>query len=401
LGRATAVSSSSRVSSGGGGSSGGSSSSSSGAKAADLGSTASMIPGGGSGGGGGGSDFSLILQKLVKPGSMVKKGDELAEFDRQYMLLRLDDYRASVKQQDLDMTVLQANLEVSRKSRQQKITAAKGAVDKAKLDLNTTPVRSEIDSVKLKLALEEAEANLKQVMDQQEFADISEVAAIRIEALDHDRADLELKRATMNADKMVSKASMEGLVVMQNFFSGTEMRQIQQGDQIYPGQFFMQVVDLRSMVVNATVNQADVEMLKIGAKAHVRFDAYPDLELPAHVYSIGAMTKGGGMRAPFVKEIPVKLKIDRLDPRVIPDLSVGVDVIAESDQQAAAIAPLQSIFRDGGGENSQPYVFVQTPSGWQRRDVELGLANAIRVVVRSGLKPGEVIAENRPPVMKQ
>jgi multidrug resistance efflux pump len=237
-------------------------------------------------------------------------------------------------------------------------------------------------------------------LDQRECADTSELAAIRIEELDSERAELELKRATANADKMVTKATLDGLVVMQNFFSGTEMRQIQQGDQLYPGQFFMQIVDLRSMVITATVNQADVETLKIGAKARVRFDAYPDLELPAHVYSIGAVTKPGGMRAQFVKEIPVKLKIDKLDPRVIPDLSVGVDVIVESEQNVASIAPLESIFRDGG-ENSTPYVFVHTPTGWVRREVELGLSNAVRVAVKSGLKAGEVIAQSRPPVMKQ
>ena len=368
------------------------------AVAADLGSTASMLPGGGSGGGGGGggsSDFALILEKLTPGGTMVKKGDVVAEFDRQFMLLRLDDYRASVRQQELDMIKLQTNLEVSRVRRKQNIDSAKAAVEKAKLDLKTTPVRSEIDSERLRLALEEAEARYKQLLEEIQFADESELAAIRKEELDNKRAELELKRAEANADKMVARAAIDGLVVLQNIVRGTDYAQIQPGDQLSPGQFYMQIVDPRSMVVNATVNQVDAEALRLGQKARVRFDAYPDLELPAHVYSIGAMTKTGGMRASFFKEIPVKLRLDALDPRVIPDLSVAVDVIIEKEKDETAIAPLEAVFRDSPEAN--PYVFVKTAEGWERREVTTGLKNNIRVAIRSGLKPGEVVALSRPP----
>jgi len=326
---------------------------------------------------------------------MVKKGDVVAEFDRQFMLLRLDDYRASVRQQELDMIKLQTNLEVSRVRRKQNIDSAKAAVEKAKLDLKTTPVRSEIDSERLRLALEEAEARYKQLLEEIQFADESELAAIRKEELDNKRAELELKRAEANADKMVARAAIDGLVVLQNIVRGTDYAQIQPGDQLSPGQFYMQIVDPRSMVVNATVNQVDAEALRLGQKARVRFDAYPDLELPAHVYSIGAMTKTGGMRASFFKEIPVKLRLDALDPRVIPDLSVAVDVIIEKEKDETAIAPLEAVFRDSPEAN--PYVFVKTAEGWERREVTTGLKNNIRVAIRSGLKPGEVVALSRPP----
>ena len=363
----------------------------------DLGSTASSIPGSSRGSSGGG-DFALILQQLVKPGATVKKGDTIAEFDRQFMLLRLDDYRAAVVQQELDMKKLVANLDVKRKARQQDIDAARGALEKAKLDLRTTPVRSEIDTIRLQLAVEEADAQLKQLQVADPFSEISELSAIRNEELDFKKAQIELRRAEANADKMIAKTPIDGLTVMQNIFRGSEFAQIQQGDQLSPGQFYMQIVDTRSMVINAVVSQMDIDKMKIGSKAHVRFDAYPDLELPAHIYSIGAMTKPGGMRASYVKDVPVKLKLDKLDPRVIPDLSVSVDVIAESEQ-AAAVVPFEGVFRDS--EAAKPFVFVREADGWLRREVELGLANNTRVAVRSGLKPAEVIALNRPPAVQK
>ena len=368
-----------------------STSASSNSAANPLGSTGDALAGAGGGGGGGGGngDFGLVLLKTMKPGSLAKKGDTVAEFDRQYMLTRLDDYLVSVTQTEASVIKLKAEMEVARNTHDQSIASAKAGFEKAKLDLKTTPVLGAIDAERVKLALEEAEAQYKQVLAEVKYFDIGQKAQFRNAELDLKQAKIELKRAQANADRMLMKASIGGLTVMQSTFRGSEMAQIQEGDQLWPGQPFMQIVDTRSMVINATVSQVDVERMRVGLKARVRFDAYPELELPAHVYAIAAITKPGGMRANFVKEVPVRLKLDAIDPRVIPDLSVSIDVIIESQEQAT-VAPLAGIFTDANGKS--PFVYVKTATGWDKRDVELGLSNYIAIAVKSGLKPGEVVA---------
>ncbi|HYP15257.1 MAG TPA: efflux RND transporter periplasmic adaptor subunit, partial [Bryobacteraceae bacterium] len=87
---------------------------------------------------------------------------------------------------------------------------------------------------------------------------------------------------------------------------------------------------------------------------------------------------------------------DKLDPRVIPDLSVSVDVEVESEDKAP-VAPLASVHQDGSSQ--KPYVFVKNGEEWQKREVELGISNNMMVVVRSGLRPGEVVAIARPPIL--
>lgn len=155
-----------------------SSTSSSGSANGGLGSTANNLQGtgfagagggggggggGGRGGGGGGGDFSLVLQNAAKPGSMVRKGQVIAEFDRQYMLNRLDDYRASVSQQEDAVKKLRAELGIARKAYEQKLEGAKADLDKARLDVKTAPVLSAMEAERVKLAAEEAEARYKQV----------------------------------------------------------------------------------------------------------------------------------------------------------------------------------------------------------------------------------------------
>jgi HlyD family secretion protein len=350
---------------------------------------------GGGGGAGGGGEFSLVLQDAVKPGSRVKKGDVVAEFDRQYMLNRLDDYRASVIQLEASIRKMKAELEVSRNAHAQTIENAKAALEKAKLDVKTIPVLGAIEAERTRLAAEEAEARYKQLLAEVKFVEIGYQSQIRNSELEVQQANMELRRAEANADRMLLKAPINGLAVMQTMFRGTEFAQIQPGDQLYPGMMFMQVVDPSSMIINATVNQVDVDNLRIGQKANVRFDAYPDLQVPARVAAIGAMTRAGGQRASYVKDIPVILKIDEMDSRIIPDLSVSIDVVLNSEEQAT-IAPLSSVFKDSPGDT--PHVYVRAGDTWERRDVELGLSNNLSVVVSSGLKPGEVVAQDPPPL---
>ncbi len=357
--------------------------------------------GGGTGGGGfalglsrGGSDFTLTLQKVVPPGTFVKKGDIVAEFDRQYMLTRLDDYRATMDQVEAGMRILEADLEVERKAHQQSIESAKADLEKAQIDLKTVPVQSAIMTERLKLIAEHAEARYKQLLKEVSLKEITYAADRRIAELEREQARNELKRAEANAERLLIRAPIDGIVVMESIFRSGEMARIQAGDQLAPGMLFMRIVDLTSMLVQARANQVDVERIRIGAHARVRFDAFPDLELPARVHAIAPMPVSGGFRAAYVKEVPVVLKLEKLDPRVVPDLSVSADVVLDSEDEAVLV-PLAGVFRDS--PDGQPYVFVQKPGGWERRPVELGLRNHLVAAVRSGLRPGEIVALERPP----
>ncbi|MFN0103291.1 MAG: efflux RND transporter periplasmic adaptor subunit [Bryobacteraceae bacterium] len=373
-----------------------------------LGSTSNSIPGGGSGGsggsggggsrGGGSSDFMMQLQMLAPNGTKIAKGDTVAEFDRQYMLLRLDDQKANVDQSESSMKASVANLEVTRKSYDQQILSAKNLVDKSELDMRTLPVRSDIDAERLRLALEEAKANLKQLNEAARYVDIGERATMKVADLELQASRLEMRRAQANADRMVIKAPIDGLVVVQNMFRSGDFGAIQVGDPIYPGMMFMQVVDPSSMIINASVNQVDVQNLRLGQRAKVRFDAFPGLELPAHLVTIGAITKSAGMRGSFKKEVAVRLRLDRIDPRIIPDLSVSADVVLE-EADAATVVPAEALMSDASvaGAEPKPFVMVRNAAGaWERRDVQVGLISNTHAAIRGGVKAGEVVALEPP-----
>jgi multidrug resistance efflux pump len=282
---------------------------------------------------------------------------------------------------------------VAKKAHDQSVDTSKAAWDKAQLDLQTIPVRSAIEAEDFHLAEQEMAAHYKQVLAENADFDISQQAQLRASQLDRDQSKLELQRAQNNVDRMVMKSPIDGIVVMQTIFRGGDFGQVRQGDQIYPGQVFMTIVDPSSMVLNATINQVDSEVLRVGMKAHVHLDAYPDLVLPATVVAVGAMTTAGGWRANWVREVPIRLKLDQIDSRVIPDLSGSADIELAAEKDVA-VTPLESVFQDA--PEGRPYVFVEASSGFEKREVELGLASNIAVAVRSGVRKGEVVALTRP-----
>lgn len=337
-------------------------------------------------------DFNLVLQKLAPAGGIVRKGDVVAEFDRQLMLLRLDDYKAMADQHDRNLLRLKAFLAVTRAAYEQRVLRAKGTMEKAAEDLKKIPILSEIKQEKARLDYEEARMRYEELRNNAENVMISEGAAIARSEADVRVSQLEYERARRNADRMLVKAPLSGMVVLMTTHRGGENGQIREGDQVGSGQPYMRIVDLRRMVVTASVNQVDAQAVRLGMRARVRFDAYPDLELPAKVTSVGAFAQSGGWRGSYVRGVPIGLKLERTDPLVVPDLSVSADLVLETTENAT-IVPREAVF----GDEDHSYAFVhEADGGWEKRPLEVVMGNATAVAVRGGVNPGDLLAAEVP-----
>ncbi|HWQ52701.1 MAG TPA: efflux RND transporter periplasmic adaptor subunit [Bryobacteraceae bacterium] len=340
-----------------------------------------------------GHEFNLVLQRVVRAGALVKKGDEVAEFDRQYILQRMQDFKASVDQHSRNVTRLKANLMVSRAAYQQLVIRAKGQMEKAALDLKKIPILSANQAEKYRLDYEEASESYKETAGRSNNVEISEGAAVRRAELDYKQTQLEYSRAERHVNTLLVHAPINGMVVMETIRRGGEQSQIQAGDQVGAGQTYMRIVDLSDMIVNANMNQVDAQHVRLGMEARIHFDAYPELELPAQVVAVGAFAVQTGWRGSYVRSVPVRLKLDHTDPRVIPDLSVSADLLVERAEDVT-IVPREAVF----GSEGEHYAFVQAAGGkWDKRPVEVTLENSTAVAVASGVNPGDVLAAEVPP----
>ncbi len=286
------------------------------------------------------SGRDLSLMRAAKPGSFVKKGDVVAEFDAQNLLDHLDDVRDQVEGAENDVKKREAELLVDWTSLQQNLKIAKADWDKAVLDQKAAEVNTEIQREIAKLNADEAEAAYKELQKELQQRKASQAADIRILQITLQRQKIHLNNHLGDLKKFKVIAPMSGLVVMAQTFRGGETHQVQEGDEVRPGMQIMKIVDTSSMQLEAKVSQADATHFRVGQTAEVGLDAFPGLKFKGKVYSIGALATKGMWEQYYIRNIPLNITIDGAgDPRLIPDLSAWAFI--ESRRQQAPSAPGQ------------------------------------------------------------
>jgi HlyD family secretion protein len=335
---------------------------------------------------GGGS--RMVLVRIAHSGTRVHKGDVLAEFDQQDQLKQFRDRQADylgfldkIKKQQADNAIDLAKDQTA-------LQAADDDYQKAKLEMTKNEVVSRIDADRNHLTLEQSEATFKQLGATFDLRERARQAQLHDLEIQRDKAHGQMLYAQTNAQRMVIHSPLEGLVVLTPIWKGGSMGDAQEGDEIWPGSAFMQVVDPSVMQVAARANQVDFPYLRLGQRAEVRLDAYSDLVLKGSIEHLAAIGNTSSL-SQSVHNFNVVFAIEGSDPRLLPDLSAAVDVELERLPDVL-LAPRDAL----GQENGKSYVWVKRGTSFEKRPVTVGQTNDVEAVVTSGLAVGDVVKRN-------
>ncbi len=338
------------------------------------------------------SGRELIILMMVPSGSRVKKNQVIAQIDGQSLKDHVDDVNDQVLGADADIRKRKAEQAVDMENLLQTVRVSKANLDKAQLERKGGETRTVIDQELLKLAEEEAEAQYQQRLKDIDQKKIVHAAELKILEFTRERHVRHRDRHAVDVEKFTIRAAMDGLAVSQPIFRSGEWATIQQGDQVNPGQVFMKIVTPERMQIEATINQAESEVFRVGQQARIGIDAFPGLTMQGKIYSINAIAAGGFRQNNYIRTIPVRIRIEGSDDRVIPDLSGSVDVILSKQENVTKI-PLAAVQKDDKGST---FVYVKKGAKWEKRTVEVGPANLTHTAVASGLQAGEEVALERP-----
>jgi multidrug efflux pump subunit AcrA (membrane-fusion protein) len=213
-------------------------------------------------------------------------------------------------------------------------------------------------------------------------------AAIKVLEIQRDRAKGAMEHSRNNADKMSIRAPLDGNVVLNSIWKGNQMGEIQEGDEVRPGVPFMQVINPESMQVRARINQSDVPWLDTGLPVRIHLDAYPGLLLNGKLQRLAAIGITSGLSTK-VRTFTGLFEIQGSDPRLMPDLSAGIDIVLERVGDSI-IVTRDALYMDAGGA----YVWVKRGQSFEREAVKLGPIADDEAVVTSGLNAGDVVLRN-------
>jgi len=119
---------------------------------------------------------------------------------------------------------------------------------------------------------------------------------------------------------------------------------LQLGQQAVTSLPMLTIVADQSSFVEANFKETDLDEMRVGQRAEIRFDAYPGLVLKGHVASIGAGTgsefsvlpaqNATGNWVKVTQRVPVRIALDEKSPReLIAGLSTGVTVFTDGRER--------------------------------------------------------------------
>ncbi len=144
--------------------------------------------------------------------------------------------------------------------------------------------------------------------------------------------------------------------------------------------------------VNADVDEADIGRVRLGQRARVTADAYPDKVVMGRVRRIGGQVD---VRL-GARSVRVRVELDS-PSGMRTGTSVDVDLVLETIT-GSLLVPLEAIQQDNGAGS---YVYVIQEGVLRRRSIQPGPRNEQLAVVRHGVQEGELVAIGEPAVLQE
>ncbi len=193
-------------------------------------------------------------------------------------------------------------------------------------------------------------------------------------------------------DDTVIRAPFAGIVTSKNAQPGEMISPISAGGG-FTRTGICTIVDMDSLEIEIDVNESYINRVVAGQPAEATLDAYPDWKIPCKVIAI---IPTADRQKSTVK---VRVGFDRLDGRILPEMSVKV-AFQETEAPATAghsvSVPAAALHQEDG----RWVVMVLREARAERRAVSVANSGSEEAIISAGLAPGEEVIVDWPAGLK-
>jgi HlyD family secretion protein len=286
-----------------------------------------------------------ITRIAMEEGAAVQRGDVLVELDRTSLETRVREAQRNLEADRLRMERSQRNYDRLKELYEMQFVGEKEYLD-AQTDFNLSALNLEI-------------------------------------------AQARLDDAQEDLSKTVITAPHDGMITLLNVTDG---QVISGATSVSNGTDLLTIAQLNELYMEANINEVDVEKLYVGQPAMLRFDAIADFEVEGQINVIAPSARRDGN----VRVFPIEVIFEVADARVRPGISATVEIPIASAEDVVSVL-LSAVFT----REQASHVYLQTPTGWEQRDVEVGINDLQHVEIKSGVAAGDVLALSRPPEFRR
>ena len=332
------------------------------------------------------SDLQIVW--LAAAGSPIGEGKPVIRFDPSTAKQAANTRTASLRQAqaNLDQAVAQSHITAE----QDKLDLAKAKYDleKAKLDASQQAIMSEIQGAEAKIdvrvaeqkvQMAEAGVDLHRKSDEAKFASLTRL---------RDQEKRELDIATEQIGLMEVTTPISGIITYaSNTTQGWMNAQpYKVGDHAFPGAVVAEVPDLKTIRLEAKVEEVDRGQITVGNPGVVRIDALPEKTWKANLAAVSPLTEQS-FEWPPSRSFKAYIALDTPSPELRPGMNASADIIISKIPDAISI-PAKAVFSDQG----RPIVYVKNVKGaYEPRVITIEARNPDEVAIK-GLEAGVEVA---------
>ena len=333
--------------------------------------------------------YQMEVTKLVEEGTVVEKGDFVAQLDRSELASRMEDARLELQKAQSQYEQARLDTTLTLSEARDQIVDLRYAMEEAQLrkeqsqfEAPSVQRQAEIDYEKAERNYEQAKVNYR-TKKQQAEAKMREVGADRAEA------QKEMRDLQSLGGEFRIVAPENGMVVYHRDWRGqkvTEGSTIRSWDPVVAT-----LPDLSVMESITFVNEVDVQKVEKGQTVDIGLDADPDKKLTGVVTSVANI----GQQRPNAdaKVFEVVVEVNEADTTLRPAMTTSNAILVEELSDVVSV-PLETLHAQG---DSITYVFARSGTGARRQEVEVGLLNDNRAVVRRGVTTDDDLYLSVPP----
>jgi HlyD family secretion protein len=324
------------------------------------------------------SKASGIVQKLlVDYGDTVKKGQVLAELDKEQILAQVNQQRASLEASEAAGRAAEADLERAKVDAEgPDVPLLKRAYERAQ--------QMAKDGVVSASALEDAEKNYELAVNKQQLgkANVISSAAKLKQAqaqVSQSKAQLEEKEEEYRNSTIV--APLDGMVLS---------RDVEVGDAVSSilvlgssATLVMTLGDIHEVYVKGKVDETDIGKVYIGQPARIKVESYKDRTFSGKVTKISPL----GVEKDNVTTFEVRVSIDNAKGELKSQMTANAEIILE-EHKGVLMIPEGSLIYDKDRKASVEVPDPNGKDGKKKIDVSIGISNGSKTELLSGLKEG-------------
>ena len=181
----------------------------------------------------------------------------------------------------------------------------------------------------------------------------------------------------------ISRIQEKYLSILAPFGGIISTKSVEVGEMVLPGVSLFEILDDRSIYIQAPIDEADIHKIKLEQKVKIAIDAYPGAPFSGRVYEISPIVSEEKQEG---RTVTIKIAIDPHNQILRPGMSCDIEIQVEQ-VPGALLVPTNLLM----GRGDKKYVFAVEGGRIQKRSVILGLSNWDFTVVEGGLKEGDEI----------